>query len=134
MIYSLLANFVLLTHALFIAFVVLGGLLILRKPRLAWLHIPALVWGATVVSTGWLCPLTPLENTLRTMAGQQGYSGGFIEYYLISTIYPQGITREIQLILAALLIISNLAIYTSLLYRFSRLGRARFIHPFRNSR
>ena len=112
MLYNLLANTVLLVHGLFVGFVVLGGLLVLRRPRLAWLHLPALAWGAAVVGMGWICPLTPLENSLRSMAGQDGYSGGFIEYYLLSVIYPAGLTRQIQVFLATLLIIANLAVYT----------------------
>lgn len=120
MIYSVLANLVLTIHGLFIAFVVLGGLLVLRWPRLALLHVPAMAWGATVISMGWVCPLTPLENVLRRMAGQDGYSGGFIEYYLMSMIYPEGLTRRIQIILAALLIIGNGTIYTVLYRRLTR--------------
>lgn len=123
MLYSSLANFVLFIHAAFIVFVVFGGLLVLWKPRLIWLHLPALVWGATVVTMGWICPLTPLENVLRAMAGQQGYDGGFIEHYLISLIYPKGLTRLVQVILALLLIIGNAAIYTAVYRRLTRSRR-----------
>jgi len=126
MLYSTLANLVLIVHAAFVAFVALGGLLVLQKPRLMWLHLPALFWGALVVSMGWICPLTPLENNLRYLAGLDGYDGGFIEYYLLSVIYPDGLTRQIQIMLAALLIIGNLAVYTSLYLRGKRSGhRAR---------
>lgn len=118
MIYSVLANTVLIVHGLFIGFVVFGGLLVLRYPQLMWLHVPALTWGATVVSMGWICPLTPLENTLRHMAGQQGYSGGFIEHYLMSVIYPDGLTRRTQILLAAVLIIGNTTVYSLLVHRF----------------
>ena len=120
MLYHVLANAVLLAHALFVAFVVLGGLMVLRKPRLAWLHLPALAWGAAVIAMGWICPLTPLENTLRRMAGQQGYSGGFIEHYLLSAVYPDGLTREAQILLAALLIIGNVTVYAVLYRRANR--------------
>lgn len=123
MLYSSLANFVLFIHAAFIVFVVFGGLLVLWKPRLIWLHLPALAWGATVVTMGWICPLTPLENVLRAMAGQQGYDGGFIEHYLISLIYPKGLTRLVQVILALLLIIGNAAIYTAVYRRLTRSRR-----------
>lgn len=119
MIYNVLANLVLLIHALFVAFVVFGSLLVLRIPKLSWLHLPALAWGAAVVAMGWICPLTPLENALRRMAGQQGYSGGFIEYYVTSAIYPDGLTREIQILLATLLIIGNVAVYAAV-YRKKR--------------
>ena len=116
MLYHALAHFVLLIHALFVAFVALGGLLVLRKPRLAWLHLPALAWGAIVVAMGWICPLTPLENTLRRMAGLHGYSGSIIEHYITSLIYPDGLTREIQILLASILVIGNVAVYT-MVYR-----------------
>lgn len=120
MLYNVLANLVLLTHGLFVAFVVLGGLLVLWKSWLAALHLPALAWGATVVAMGWICPLTPLENRLRHMAGQQGYIGGFIDHYLMSVIYPDGLTRDVQILLAALLIIGNLAVYAVLYRRLTR--------------
>lgn len=120
MLYVALANIVLLIHGLFIAFVVLGGLLVLWKPWFARLHLPALTWGATVVGMGWICPLTPLENNLRQIAGQQGLDGGFIEHYLLSVIYPEGLTREIQVLLAALLIINNLTVYVVLYRRLTR--------------
>lgn len=117
MLYTVLANVVLIVHGLFVAFVALGGLLVLRTPRLAWLHLPALAWGAAVVAMGWICPLTPLENTLRHLAGQQGYSGGFIEHYVTFVIYPNGLTRGIQMLLAALLVIGNVAVYIIVLRR-----------------
>lgn len=124
MLYSSLANVVLILHGAFIAFVVLGGLLVLWKPRLLWLHLPALAWGAAVVSMGWVCPLTPLENQLRSMAGQQGYDGGFIDHYLVSLIYPEGLTRPAQMLLAALLIIGNALIYTTVYRRIVRARRS----------
>ncbi|CAB3829230.1 hypothetical protein LMG26858_00605 [Achromobacter anxifer] len=108
----LLADLVLIVHGLFVAFVVFGGLLALWKRWIAYLHLPALAWGALVIGMGWICPLTPLEISLRQQAGQQGYGGGFIEHYLVSLIYPAGITREVQIALAALLIVGNIVVYT----------------------
>ncbi|CAB5513440.1 DUF2784 domain-containing protein [Achromobacter anxifer] len=108
----LLADLVLVVHGLFVAFVVFGGLLALWKRWIAYLHLPALAWGALVIGMGWICPLTPLEISLRQQAGQQGYGGGFIEHYLLSLIYPAGITREVQIALAALLIVGNIVVYT----------------------
>lgn len=102
----------LVIHALFIVFVVCGGLLALRWPRIAWLHLPTVVWAVTLEVFGWLCPLTPLEQDLRQAAGATGYSGSFIEHYLVQFIYPAGLTREIQLYLAAAVIIVNVVIYT----------------------
>ena len=110
--YRLLADLVLIVHGLFVAFVVFGGLLALWKRWIAYLHLPALAWGALVIGMGWICPLTPLEISLRQQAGQQGYGGGFIEHYLVSLIYPAGITREVQIALAALLIVGNIVVYT----------------------
>ncbi len=117
MIYEIAANAVLLIHAAFVAFVVCGGLLALWKPRLAKWHLPALAWGAAAVGLGWICPLTPLENSLRQLAGQQGYAGGFIEHYVMMIIYPSGLTRSVQIVLAGALIIGNLAIYAVLYAR-----------------
>lgn len=120
MIYRTLADLVLLVHAAFVAFVVFGGLLALWKPLIAYLHLPALTWGATVIAMGWICPLTPLENSLRLMAGNEEYSSSFIEHYLLLAIYPPGLTREVQTLLAVLLVVGNLAIYAVLCYRRRR--------------
>lgn len=112
MTYRILADLVLLVHGLFVAFVVLGGLLALWKPRIAYWHLPALAWGALVIGMGWICPLTPLEVWLRERAGQDGYAGGFIEHYVVGIIYPEGITRTTQMVLAAVLIVGNIVVYT----------------------
>jgi hypothetical protein len=110
-IYRLLADLTVLVHGAFVVFVVLGGLLVVWKPRLAWAHLPAAVWGAWVEFGGKICPLTPLENHLRHLAGERGYSRGFIEHYLIPLMYPEGLTRDTQLVLGVLLVVINLAAY-----------------------
>ena len=115
--YRLLADGVVIVHFLFIAFVVGGGLLVLRWPRLALLHIPAPCWGALIELSGWICPLTPLENGFRQAAGETGYHGGFIEHYLLPIVYPAGLTRGIQLAMAAAVILINLVVYGWLVYR-----------------
>ena len=109
--YGLLADAVLLAHAAFVAFVVLGGLLVLRWPRLAWVHLPVVAWGAGIEFTGGVCPLTPLENRLRALARQQGYEGGFIEHYVFGLLYPDGLTRDVQLVLGLLVLVVNAAVY-----------------------
>lgn len=109
--YRLLADLVLLAHAGFVAFVVLGGLLVLAWPRLAWLHLPAVAWGAGIEFTGAICPLTPLENHLRALAHQQGYAGGFVEHYVFGLLYPDGLTRNVQLALGAAVIVINVLVY-----------------------
>ncbi|WP_083812466.1 DUF2784 domain-containing protein [Pusillimonas sp. T7-7] len=109
--YRVFADLVLLTHALFVAFVMFGGLLVVWKPRVAPWHLAALAWGAAAVGLGWICPLTPLENSLRQLAGQEGYYGGFIEHYLTQIIYPPGLTRQIQIWLALGLLVGNALVY-----------------------
>ncbi len=84
-----LADLVLLLHLAYVLFVALGGLLVARWPRLAWLHVPAFLWGALVNLTGWVCPLTPWEQRLRRAAGEAGYEGGFVEHYIAPLVYPQ---------------------------------------------
>jgi Protein of Unknown function (DUF2784) len=121
--YRLLADTVLLAHAAFVAFVVLGGLLALRWPRLAWLHLPAAAWGAGIEFAGGICPLTPLENHWRRLAGEQGYADGFVEHYLLALIYPDGLTREVQLALGILVIAINAAVY-AFVWRRKRTSRA----------
>jgi hypothetical protein len=109
--YRLLADLVVGLHVMFVAFVVLGGLLLLRWPALAWVHLPAAVWGALIEFAGWVCPLTPLEKSLRARAGEAGYEGGFIEHYLLPVLYPSGLNRGVQIVLGFLVIAVNLLIY-----------------------
>ncbi len=118
--YRIAADAVLLLHLAFILFVVLGGLLVLRWPRLALLHLPAVAWGATVEFLHLICPLTPLENRLRLAAGDQGYSGGFMEHYLVPMIYPAGLTPAIQLWIGAFVLLLNLVPYGLLAMRLKR--------------
>lgn len=117
MIHRLLADAVLVLHLGFILFVVLGGLLVLRRPRLAWLHVPVFLWGAAIEFGGWICPLTPLEQWLRQQDGEGAYTGGFVEHYLTALIYPDGLTRNIQLLIGAGVLVVNAAIYLRLWQR-----------------
>lgn len=105
------ADAIVALHLAFIAFVLFGGLLAWRDLRFAWLHLPAVAWGAFAELTGTLCPLTPLENALRLRAGQEGYAGGFVEQYLIPIIYPAGLTPAHQVWLGVFVIALNLLIY-----------------------
>jgi hypothetical protein len=115
--YRLLADAVLVFHLLFVVFAVAGGLLALRWPRTAWLHLPVLAWAATVEFTGWICPLTPLENSLRRLGGEAGYAGGFIEHYAVALLYPAALTRDVQMLLGAGLVAFNVAVYALVLRR-----------------
>jgi hypothetical protein len=108
---SLLADAVLVVHLAFVLFVGLGGLLVLRWPRLAWVHLPAVVWGGYIEFSGRICPLTPLENSLRRLAGEAGYEGGFIEHYVTAWIYPDGLSREIQVVIGIAVFVVNVLIY-----------------------
>ncbi len=117
MIYRALADLVLTAHLAFVLFVVLGGFLVVRWPRLAWLHIPAAVWGVLIEYMGWICPLTPIENSFRIKSGEAGYSGGFIDHYILPTLYPGGLTRSTQLVLGSFALIVNLAAYGIVLSR-----------------
>lgn len=105
------ADVVVLIHALFVVFVVFGGLLVLYRRGFLWLHLPAAIWGFLIELQGWVCPLTYLENRLRRAAGEAGYSGGFVEHYVIPVLYPQDLTRNLQLGLAILVVAVNLAVY-----------------------
>jgi hypothetical protein len=120
MIWRILADAVLVVHLAFILFVVLGGLPVLRWPRLAWIHVPVVMWGAAIEFFGWICPLTPLEKWLRVLGGESGYPGGFIAHYLLPLIYPAGLTRNVQLVLGSLVISVNLAVYLVLWWRTRR--------------
>lgn len=114
MLYRFAADAVLAAHLAFVLFVVGGGLLVLRRPRLAWLHLPAVAWAAFVEFSGQICPLTPLEVALRRGAGEAGYAGDFVEHYLVALIYPAGLTRELQTAIGAAVLLINLVVYFAL--------------------
>jgi hypothetical protein len=126
MLYRLLADAVLVTHFGFIAFAVIGAALLLwqRTPRwVALMHLACAAWASYVMFSGRICPLTPLENHLRKLGGEAGYSGGFIERYLLSIIYPAGITREFQIVLGISVLLINFAIYAWVIYRWKNNSR-----------
>jgi hypothetical protein len=115
-----LADLVLAAHLAFIAFVIAGALLVLRWPRVAVAHVPAVLWGAYVALSGRVCPLTPLENVLRMRAGRSGYPGGFIDHYVGAIVYPSGLDRRAQWLLAVLVIAWNVSAYAWLIGRRRR--------------
>ncbi len=117
MFYRVAADSVLVLHAAFVLFVMLGGLLVLRWTKLAWAHVPAVVWTAFVEFTGRICPLTPLEVALRGQAGEAGYAGDFVEHYIVSLLYPDGLTRDTQTTLGALVVVVNALIYVAVAVR-----------------
>ena len=117
---GLLADGVLVLHGLFIAWAAFGALAVWRWPRLLVLHLPALAWGVWIEISGGICPLTPLENSLRRAAGQRGYSGGFIDHYLGGLIYPAGLTREAQWAVAGVLLAINVVLYGVMIVRVRR--------------
>lgn len=117
---AILADGVLVLHALFVAWVVAGALAAWRWPRLAWLHLPALAWGVWIEASGGTCPLTPLEQRLRAAAGEAGHADSFVEHHLGALIYPAGLTREAQWTMAGALLLFNLVLYTALWRRRAR--------------
>ena len=125
MIYLVMADVVLILHFTFILFVILGAVLVLRWKRLAWIHIPCAVWGAWIEFQGSICPLTPLENRLRRLGGEAGYSGGFIEHYVVPLIYPSGLTRRTQIQLGLVVVAINIAVYGLIYWRRWRRTRTR---------
>jgi uncharacterized protein DUF2784 len=121
MLYRLLADLVVVLHLAFILFVVLGGLLALRWPRAAWFHIPTAMWGAGIEFLQGICPLTPLENHLRKLGGEAGYSGGFVEHYLLPVLYPAGLNQNIQLGIGLFVLVLNVTVYAVVWRRRARL-------------
>ena len=106
-----LADAVVVVHFAFVLFVLFGGLLVLRWRWVRWLHLPAAAWGALIEFAGWTCPLTPLEKWLRREGNLGGYEGGFVEHYILPVLYPQALTRNVQLVLGLIVVLLNLFIY-----------------------
>lgn len=117
MLFRLAADALVVIHLLFVVFVVAGGFLTWRWPKVAWVHLPCAIWGALIEFAGWICPLTPWENALRRAAGQEGYTGGFIEHYIIPVLYPGALTREIQIVLGVLVLALNAVAYARVVLR-----------------
>lgn len=109
--YRVAADVVLVVHFAFVVFVVLGGLLVLRWPRVAWVHVPFAIYGAAIEFAGFVCPLTPFEVWLRRQGGEAGYEGGFVEHYITAALYPAGLTREIQVALGVAVLAINAVVY-----------------------
>jgi len=118
--YRFAADLTLLLHLLFIVFVLFGGLLCLHRTRWIWLHLPSMFWGVWVEWSGWICPLTPLENHFRQRASGQGYRGDFVEHYLIPLIYPEQLTVSLQWFLGSLVLAVNIFIYCCVLQRLRK--------------
>lgn len=111
-VFLLLADLVVLVHLAFVVFAILGGLLAVRWRRLVWIHVSAVLWAAIIEFSGWICPLTPLENWLRQKGGEVGYRSDFVARYLLPVLYPEALTRELQIALGIAVIVVNLAIYS----------------------
>ena len=109
--YLFLADLVLTIHLGFVVFVLCGGILVLKWRWVAWLHLPAVAWGAVVEFTGWICPLTPLENWLRAQGGEATYHPDFIAQYLLPVLYPGDLTRDLQLLLGTGVVVLNTVVY-----------------------
>lgn len=125
MIYRVLTDLLVTLHFVFVIFVLFGGLLLPQRPRVAWLHLPAVLWAALVEINAWICPLTPWEQQLRHAAGQKGYEGGFVEHYVLPILYPPGLTPRIQWVLGAVVIVVNVLIYAWVVYHWRKRGGLR---------
>lgn len=124
MFWSLAADAVLILHLVFVLLVVAGGFLTLRWPALAWIQLPSALWAVALEFGGWVCPLTPLEQWLRGLAGEAGYRGSFVQHYLLAWLYPAGLDRRTQLLLGLVVILVNLFAYGLLLRRLFSKGSA----------
>ncbi|MBC8439057.1 MAG: DUF2784 domain-containing protein [Deltaproteobacteria bacterium] len=120
MTYLILANIILAVHLLFIIFVVFGSLFVFYKKWFSFLHIPAVIWGILIEFTGWICPLTPLENHFRIIAGQSGYKHSFVQQYLLKIIYPDRLTRQDQIMIGCVILILNLFVYLLIFKRLRK--------------
>jgi hypothetical protein len=127
--YRFFADALVVFHLAFVTFVIFGGLLVVRWPRAAFAHLPAAAWGVFIEWSGLLCPLTPLENHLRELGNEAGYQGSFVNHYVMPVLYPEGLTREIQFILGAGILILNVTLYVITARRLRRERRTLSIGP-----
>ena len=123
MFYKFLADLVVVLHSFFVLFVLLGGFLVLLKPSVAWYHLPAVFWAAWLEFSGWICPLTPLENLLRQKGGVAGYNVGFVEHYIVPILYPTSLTRQMQFTLGMIVLSLNIGVYFIVWMRMRKLRR-----------
>jgi hypothetical protein len=120
---AFLADTLVMIHLLFVAFVIGGGFLVPRWPKLIWLHLPAAAWGAFIEFSSGICPLTPLENHLRALSGESRYSGSFVEHYLLPILYPENLTQPLQQVLGFVVVVANLAAYARVFHVSKRKRR-----------
>lgn len=111
MFYRIAADAVVLTHFAFVLFVALGGFLVVRWNGLAWVHLPIAIYGTLIEFIGFVCPLTPLENALRRSGGEAGYDNSFVEQYIMRILYPDGLTRRVEITLGIAVIVLNVIAY-----------------------
>ncbi len=124
MLYRFLADATVALHLAFVGFVAIGGFLVLRRPKLAFFHVPAAVWGVLIELGGWICPLTPLENRFRRLGGEAGYEGGFVEHYLLPVLYPSGLTRWHQVCLGVVVGLVNVVVYGLIVWKVVKRRKA----------
>jgi len=120
MLFRIAADLLVVIHLGFICFVVIGGFLVLKWRWVGLLHIPSALWGALIEFQDWLCPITPLEIQLRQISGQSGYTGGFIEHYILPIVYPSYLTHEVQIILGSFVVVVNIAVYGWIISKYIR--------------
>lgn len=120
MIAGLVADIIVLAHLGFILFVALGGILVVKWGKVAFLHLPCALWGMLIAWGGWICPLTPLEMHFRQLAGQAGYTGRFVDHYVMPIVYPEGLTRGMQIAFGVTILTVNLLVYARVLVKRTR--------------
>lgn len=117
MIHRLLADAVMILHLLFVLFALLGGVTLLWRRWMVFVHLPVVAWASLIELVGWTCPLTPLEQSLRAASGSGAYNVGFVEHYLIPIIYPPGLTPAVEIVLGVVVLVVNAIIYTGVVWR-----------------
>ena len=121
MLFGFLADAVVVLHVAFVLIVVFGGLVVWRWPWFAWLHLPATVWGVGIEWVGAICPLTLLEHWLRQQANEVAFEGTFVEQYILPWLYPENLTRPIQIGLGCFVLAVNVVAYSMLIQKRHRL-------------
>jgi hypothetical protein len=106
-----LADAVLVVHLAYLVYLPVGPFIAWRWPRTIWLHAACLVVAIVSITTGFDCPLTSWEQSLRRRGGQRAYTDGFVDHYLAGKVFPRGDAWAVQLVFGVCIVVGYAGFY-----------------------